>query len=124
MRTETIDSGAFEPRRVLEAAALLGGAAVLIGVLLSGWHAAGGAALGAATGAAAFTWLEKSLRRGGLETRRGRLIAGSLGRTLLWGVAAVLVCLGWGEPGGAGFLAGALAVKAAVLVEGLRCRGG
>jgi len=114
----------FEPARVLLGAAVLGAFAALAGLLLAGWRAGGGVVLGAAVGAAAFSWLERSLRGEEAGRHRALLLVGSLGRMLLWSAAASLVAATWGPPGGGGFLAGAVAVKAALLVEGIRSRGG
>jgi len=121
--TEARITTTFEPARVLLGAALLGALAALAGLLLAGWRAGGGVVLGAAVGAAAFAWLERSLR-GEAAGRRAVLLAGSLARMLLWAGAAILVSAAWGPPGGGGFLAGAVAVKAALLAEGIRSRGG
>ena len=80
--------------------------------------------LGAATGSLAFSWLERSLRRDAASESRAGLVLGSVGRLGLWAAVAILVSVTWGAPGGGGFLAGMVAVKTAVLIEGLRARGG
>jgi hypothetical protein len=109
--------------RVLTLGAILGATAVLSAAPF-GPEPLAGALLGSAGALLGLRWLDGIVRSLlGMTPRRARVLSALSGLLRLgyWAIlAAAAASLGGGAP--AGFVAGFLAVKAALLIEGIRAR--
>ena len=124
MKARVVAMRRFDARRVVLVGCLLAGALATAGFAFWGPLAATGVALGAGSSALAFLWLERSLLgRMQPDIKVAPLAAGIIGRLAMLAVPAILLSVYGGAQGGGGFLAGLLAIKTAVLVEGVRCAG-